>query len=123
VSHARSGWDQRLRADGRLAVRAALNDPSMTPSITIIQVNEAKGGPATAAHLLEFDSVHGRWNVPITSAANGFVVGDRRLIFSEFNTPEQIPWSDNGVELVLECSGKFLTPDALRGHSQPAPGR
>ena len=42
---------------GRLAFRAAWD----LPDISIVQVNEIKGGPATAAHLLEFDSVHGRW--------------------------------------------------------------
>jgi glyceraldehyde 3-phosphate dehydrogenase len=97
---------------GRLAFRVAFNNPSFT----IVHVNEANSGPETAAHLLEFDSVHGRWQMPITASSNSLAVKDRRVSYSNSTTPDEICWHDGGVELVLECSGKFLTPEALAGH-------
>ena len=82
-------------------------------TFTIVHINELKGGPETAAHLLEFDSVHGRWRVPIAAERTG---SELRTITSATATsmlPAEVPWDEAGVEMVLECSGKFLTPEAL----------
>jgi glyceraldehyde 3-phosphate dehydrogenase len=72
-----------------------------------------KGGPQTAAHLLEFDSVHGRWRVPIVGDARGLKINGERISYSNFDAPGEVPWDQARVEIVLECSGKFLTPDLL----------
>ena len=80
-------------------------------------MNEVKGGIAATAHLLSFDSVQGRWRAPIAAdGTDALRVGDKRIGFSEHATPGAIPWGDLGVDLVLECSGKFLTEATLRGH-------
>ncbi len=94
---------------GRLALRAAFDNSQ----IQIVHINELKGGPKTAAHLLEFDSVHGRWRVPIAAEAHGLKIDGDRLAYSNFNAPGDVPWDQAGVEIVLECSGKFLTLEAL----------
>ncbi|MGA7760670.1 MAG: ArsJ-associated glyceraldehyde-3-phosphate dehydrogenase [Candidatus Binataceae bacterium] len=94
---------------GRLALRAAFDNSQ----IQIVHINELKGGPETAAHLLEFDSVHGRWRVPIAAEAHGLKINGDRLAYSNFNAPGDVPWDEAGVEIVLECSGKFLTLEAL----------
>ena len=109
---------------GRLVVRAALgganrpaDDPRSGYRLDIVHVNELKGGAAATAHLLEFDSVQGRWRVPITAEDDAaIVIGNRRIGFSAHAAPAEIPWGELGVDLVLECTGKFLTPDALAGH-------
>jgi glyceraldehyde 3-phosphate dehydrogenase len=94
---------------GRLAFRAAwgLSD------LSIVHVNEIKGGPPTAAHLLEFDSVHGRWARDIHSSADQFAVEGHAIRFTDGGTPGEIPWEDSGVDIVLECSGKWLAPETL----------
>lgn len=101
---------------GRLILRAAWG----WPELDFVHVNEVKGGAAVAAHLLEFDSVHGRWPREITiengSGAAALSIEGRRLGFSEHARPQDIPWRDYGVDLVLECSGKFKTPEALAPH-------
>jgi len=97
---------------GRLAMRAAFGNPAFG----VVHVNEAKGGPDTAAHLLEFDSVHGRWPIPVAADSGGFTVKDHRIGFSNGAAPGEISWDQAGVEVVLECSGKFLTPEALAPH-------
>lgn len=94
---------------GRLAFRAAWD----RSDLEIVHVNEIKGGAKTAAHLLEFDSVHGRWIKPITSAQSTLAVGGRNVVFSDFPKPGDVPWEASGVEIILECTGKFVTPELL----------
>ena len=109
---------------GRLALRAALgaaerpqDDPRAGNRLDVVQLNEVKGGAAAAAHLLEFDSVQGRWRTSIAAEGKDTIrIGDRRLAFSECTKPGDIPWGDLGVEVVLECTGKFLSPETLQGH-------
>jgi glyceraldehyde 3-phosphate dehydrogenase len=109
---------------GRLALRAAMgaahrpaDDPAAGNRLDVVHLNEIKGGAATAAHLLEFDSVQGRWRGAIAADGEDAVtIGDRRLSFSAHAAPGDIPWGDLGVDVVLECTGKFLTPAALEGH-------
>jgi glyceraldehyde 3-phosphate dehydrogenase len=110
---------------GRLALRAALGaaerpeeDPRRLNRLEVVHLNEIKGGAAACAHLLEFDSVQGRWRGRRIAAdgADAIRIGDRRLGFSEHPKPAGIPWGDLGVDLVLECTGKFLDPATLDGH-------
>jgi len=101
---------------GRLAFRAALDNREFA----IVHINEVKGNPATAAHLLEFDSVHGRWRVPIDSDPTSLTVDGKRLGFSTTEAPGAAPWDAAQVDIVIESSGKFrdvatLTPYFARG--------
>ncbi len=98
---------------GRLVTRAALDRRDLA-DLSIVAVNEIKGGAETAAHLLEFDTVHGRWPHAIRGAGNVLSVDGTEIAFSEASTPENIPWTGDGVDIVLECSGKFRTADSLR---------
>jgi glyceraldehyde 3-phosphate dehydrogenase len=109
---------------GRLALRAALgaadrpgDDPRAGNRLEVVHLNELKGGIAATAHLLEFDSVQGRWRAPIGVEGKDTIrIGDHRLGFTEHAKPGDLPWGDLGVDVVLDCTGKFLTPDALQGH-------
>ncbi len=109
---------------GRLALRAALgavdrpdHDPRAAHRLEVVHLNELKGGAAATAHLLTFDSVQGRWKADIAAeAADCLRIGAQRLSFSEHASPAEIPWGDLGVDIVLECTGKFLTPETLQGH-------
>ena len=109
---------------GRLALRAALgaadrqqDDPRAGNRLDITHLNEIKGGAAATAHLLEFDSVQGRWRTPITAEDNAAIrIGSRVVGYSEHAKPGDIPWGDFGVEVVLECTGKSLSPETLQGH-------
>ncbi|MGA7156160.1 MAG: ArsJ-associated glyceraldehyde-3-phosphate dehydrogenase [Acidobacteriaceae bacterium] len=94
---------------GRLAFRAAWG----RDDLSVVHVNEVKGGPRTAAHLLEFDSVHGRWPKTIVSDESSFSVEGARVSFTESPTPGGVAWNEHGVDLVLECSGRMLTLERL----------
>jgi glyceraldehyde 3-phosphate dehydrogenase len=95
---------------GRLDLRAAWG----WSEIEFVHINEVKGGAVTAAHLLKFDSVHGRW-APEVEAANEsqILIDGQPISFSEFAKPDDVPWEDYGVDIVLECSGKFRTTETL----------
>lgn len=109
---------------GRLALRAAFgaalreeDDPKRDNRLDIVHLNEIKGGALACAHLLAFDTVQGKWRDHIEAIGeNAIQIGTKRLSFSSHASPACIPWGDLGVDLVLECTGKFLTPETIQGH-------
>ena len=94
---------------GRLGFRAGWDNPGYE----ITHVNEIAGDAACMAHLLTFDSVHGRWDRLITADANTLRVDGKPVGYSMHKTPGEIDWAGMGIELVIECSGKFKTREAL----------
>lgn len=94
---------------GRLALRAAWD----WPGIEFVHINEVKGGAECAAHLLEFDSVHGRWSRDIDFDKDALLIEGKQIGFSEHASPAETPWGDLGVDLVIESSGRFRTTELL----------
>ena len=111
---------------GRLALRAAMggvhrpaDDPRRDNRLDVVHVNEIKGGAAATAHLLEFDSIHGRWHSSFeVDGERGMAVGGKYLGFSAGASPGDVAWGDLGCDIVLECTGKFLKPEQLNSYFQ-----
>jgi glyceraldehyde 3-phosphate dehydrogenase len=97
---------------GRLTVRAL----ATRDDVELVHVNEIAGDAATAAHLLEFDSIHGRYPGRVSSEPDTLFVDGARVGYSSHATPGSVPWSDLGVDIVLECSGAFRTTELLEPH-------
>jgi len=95
---------------GRLVFRALWG----RPGIELVHVNDCGGDAQTAAHLLAFDSVHGRWQQAVQGNTRGFFVGSEAVSYTRQSDPTAVPWKEAGVEMVLECSGKFKTPETLQ---------
>lgn len=95
---------------GRLAVRGLQHHRN----IELVHVNEIKGGIEVAAHLLEFDSVHGRFPGSVAAHTDHLVVDGSRVSFTEHAVPGDVPWEDYGVEIVIEATGTFKTTDTLK---------
>ncbi len=95
---------------GRLALRAGWG----RPDLAFVQVNEPKGGVTAAAHLLKYDSIHGRWDREVVARERAFEIDGVPVSFSESATIEGIDWS--GVDVVLECSGRYRIPASLERH-------
>ena len=96
---------------GRLALRAGWN----RPDLHFVGINEIKGGAMTAAHLLEFDSVQGRWaGHEISAEKDSLSIDGKTLSFSEAAKPAELDLS--GVDVVLESTGKFRTLETLEGY-------
>ncbi|MBF0296814.1 MAG: ArsJ-associated glyceraldehyde-3-phosphate dehydrogenase [Magnetococcales bacterium] len=96
---------------GRLGLRAAWG---RLPELEFVHVNEILGDAACAAHLLKYDSVHGKWDHEVTSDGSGIVVDGHRMGYSASPTVGGVDWQALGVEMVLECTGKFKTMAALQ---------
>ena len=78
-----------------------------------MHVNEIAGDASVAAHLLTFDSVHGRFQREAAGDAETLVIDGTPLRFTAFREPGGVPWDELGVELVLECTGRFRTRESL----------
>ena len=94
---------------GRLTLRAGWG----RPGLEFVHINEIAGGPETAAHLLTFDSVHGRWDRRTEGCDSELSVDGTPIRFSAKAKPGDVPWSERQVDIVLECSGKFRTTELL----------
>ncbi|MFM7673999.1 MAG: ArsJ-associated glyceraldehyde-3-phosphate dehydrogenase [Synechococcus sp.] len=107
---------------GRLVFRALWG----RPGIELVHVNDPAGDARSAAHLLAFDSVHGRWpqavqpNPEGQGHSPGFIVGTSPVSWSQQSDPTAVPWREAGVEMVLECSGRFKTPETLQPYFEAA---
>ncbi len=86
---------------GRLVMRAAWD----WPEVEFVQVNDPAGDASTFAHLLEFDSVHGRWDRRIRGEGGSLHVDTAEIRFSQAETIEANDWS--GCDLVIEASGRM----------------
>ncbi len=94
---------------GRLVVRA-LRD---RPDLQLVHINEVAGDAVTGAHLLEFDTVHGRYAGTVTTTDGKLVIDGHQVSYSSYDAPGAVSWADHDVDVVLECSGKFKTTETL----------
>ena len=95
---------------GRLALRAAWD----WPELEFVQINDPAGDAATHAHLLKFDSVHGRWQHEAGSDSDAVVINGKRIRVTANKAIADTDWS--GCDLVLEASGKMKTVAVLQGY-------
>jgi glyceraldehyde 3-phosphate dehydrogenase len=87
---------------GRNVFRAALNNPN----VEVVAINDLTDAK-TLAHLLKYDSVHGSLNAEVTVNGDSIVVNGREIKVIAERDPAQLPWSDYGVEVVVESTGRF----------------
>jgi glyceraldehyde 3-phosphate dehydrogenase len=97
---------------GRLAFRAGWG----CPELDFVHINELGGDGTTSAHLLYFDSVHGRWNREVHGEADKVEVDGKTISHSSVKDFAAVPWGDLGVDIVLEASGKFRKPEQLEAY-------
>ena len=95
---------------GRLALRAAWD----WPELEFVRINDPAGDAATHAHLLNFDSVHGRWQRQAGSEGDDVVVAGKRIRVTREKSIAATDWS--GCDLVIEASGKMKTVAVLEDY-------
>ncbi len=96
---------------GRLTLRAALNKDN----IDIVAVNDLTDS-ATLAHLLKYDSVHGKFPGTVTAEGENLIVnGNKIRVYSE-KDPANIPWKDHGIDVVVESTGIFRDREKISRH-------
>jgi len=98
---------------GRNVLRAATM--AKETSLEFVAVNDITD-TKTLAHLLTYDSVHGRFPGSVAAKGDALVVNGREIKVSAIKEPEKLPWKELGVELVLESTGRFTDRDAAAKH-------
>ncbi len=99
---------------GRLVFRALWG----RAGIQVVHLNEPAGTAAAMGHLLEFDSVHGRWREAVAVEGEALHIGGQQISCSHDKDFTAVDWRGTGVEMVLECSGRFRTVDTLTPYVQ-----
>ncbi|CAM3414176.1 TPA: ArsJ-associated glyceraldehyde-3-phosphate dehydrogenase [Vibrio cholerae] len=92
---------------GRLALRASFD----WPEIEFVQINDVAGDAATLAHLLEFDSVQGRWHHAVSSEADAILINGKRIRTTQEKAIDAVDWS--GCDVVIEATGKHRQGEFL----------
>ncbi|MFY2764237.1 ArsJ-associated glyceraldehyde-3-phosphate dehydrogenase [Arenimonas sp. MALMAid1274] len=95
---------------GRLALRAAWT----WPDVSFVHVNDPAGDAATLAHLLNFDSVHGRWDTEAGSEGEALLIDGQRIPVSRNKAIADTDWS--GCDVVIEASGKMKSSAVLQAY-------
>ena len=100
---------------GRLTTRFVVD----SPFLELVHINEKNTDAEGSAYLLEFDSIHERFdrNISVIDAKSKFQIDGKEITHSSFGENGLVPWNDYSVDLVLECSGKFTTQESLEPYS------
>lgn len=96
---------------GRVVFREALK----SEDIEIVAINDLTN-PAMLAHLLQYDSVHGIFDAKVSADGDYLVVDGKKVRVYEERDPAALPWGELGVDVVVESTGIFTSPEALNKH-------
>ncbi len=91
---------------GRLMLRAMVKHPGFNQQIKLVAIN-SPGSASAMAHLFKYDSAHGIYEKNVTASDDSIDIGYGPIAYSQINDPQAIDWKKHGVDIVLECSGKF----------------
>ncbi|MFQ6090565.1 MAG: type I glyceraldehyde-3-phosphate dehydrogenase, partial [Candidatus Bipolaricaulia bacterium] len=98
---------------GRAALRVAWSDPGLE----CVAINDITDAP-TLAHLLKFDSVHGRMGMQIEATESGIEIDGQKVEVTAIADPASLPWDDLGIDVVIEASGRFRAREEAEKHLQ-----
>ena len=100
---------------GRNILRALYERPDVASRLRVVAINDL-GTPEINAHLLQFDTTHGRFGATVAVEDGALNInGDRIAVFAERN-PEDLPWCDLKIDVVFECTGVFTSRDKASAH-------
>jgi len=97
---------------GRLVVRAL----SHHKEVQITHVNEIGCDVKTAAHLMQFETVHGVWKREAGESEGNLILDESAVTYTQIANPGDVTWEETGVSIVIECTGKFRTVEALSNY-------
>lgn len=99
---------------GRNVLRA-LYENNYRSQLQVIAINDL-GDAETNAHLLKYDSVHGRFEADVSHDSESLTVNGDRIAITALRNPEELPWKDHRVDVVFECTGLFTKRDKAAAH-------
>jgi len=98
---------------GRCVLRAALQRKES--SFEVVAINDLDK-PASLAHLFKYDSVHRNWPGEVKVSEKGFVIDGKEYKVTAERDPTKLPWKELGVDIVLECTGRFTEREKAAQH-------
>ncbi len=87
---------------------------TQNPNIEIVSINDLTD-PKTLAHLLKYDSVHGRYDGTVESTDSSLIVNGKEINISAIRSPKDLPWAKLGIDVAIECTGIFTSATSDRG--------
>jgi len=96
---------------GRLTFRNLLNKPGLD----VVAINDLTD-TATLAHLLKYDSAHGRFNGTVSHTPNSLIVNGKEIVITAVRNPAELPWGEMGIDMVIESTGIFTSQEQLKMH-------
>ena len=99
---------------GRMALRAIVKE---FPNLEVVGINDLLA-PDYLAYMLKYDSVHGRFQGDVQVDGNNIVVNGKTVRLTAERDPANLKWDEIGAELVIECTGLFLTEETCQKHIQ-----
>ncbi|XXQ67377.1 type I glyceraldehyde-3-phosphate dehydrogenase [Neisseriaceae bacterium B1] len=99
---------------GRQVVRA-IYEYDLTEQFEIVSIN-GSGDLATNAHLIQFDTVHGRFPAKVEQNGKHLIINGDKIPFFSTRNPAELPWRELGVDLVMECTGAFCSKAKAQVH-------
>lgn len=99
---------------GRNIFRAVF-ESGQQDQFEVVAINDL-GDAATNAHLLQYDTAHGRFGETVSVEGDSFVVGGRKVKVLAERDPSKLPWGELGVDVVLECTGFFTSKEKASAH-------
>jgi glyceraldehyde 3-phosphate dehydrogenase len=97
---------------GRMAFRAIAKD---FPGIEVVGINDLLE-PDYLAYMLKYDSVHGRFNGDVSTAGGNMVVNGKTIRLTAERDPANLKWNEIGADIVIDCTGFFLTTESCQAH-------
>ena len=94
---------------GRLALRESWG----CADFDVVHINEMSGDVNSAAHLLRFDSVHGEWDKAVSVENQQLIIEKQKIDYSQNQAIADTDWQAANVDLILDCTGAFKSPEAL----------
>ena len=96
---------------GRMVFRIV----SESEELELVAVN-ATHPASTMAHLINYDSTHGKWDKHVEVSGDNLLVGGKEVIVTSDRNPENLPWKDLGIDVVIEATGVFNHGDKAQAH-------
>jgi glyceraldehyde 3-phosphate dehydrogenase len=97
---------------GRMVLRAAVQD---FKDIEVVGINDLLE-PEYLAYMLKYDSVHGRFDGEVSVSGNDLIVNGKKIRLTAEKDPAALKWNEVGVDIVIECTGLFLTEETCQKH-------
>ena len=99
---------------GRLVAKAAL----VNPNVKLVAINDPFMDPEYMVYLFKYDSTHGRFQGEVTHDGKNLIVNGNTISVFACRNPNEIPWGENGADIVIESTGVFTTKDKCALHLQ-----